>query len=373
VTDAKIGPDGATLDRLAEFVFETPDRFNALFSLDPEGYYDAIGRLVQALASGQGIVGGTRKAAIQATDDLKKKLIECSRLEMVEFFDEENRAFRRRVAEDWLETNWSSIVEELKEHLSTPYTSLEGHLRREFLYRWTNFDPRFAQQYNARKEEYPLLLPEELLKRLSNSLAAVAGEWNIHVEPKALNDWITENVSTHYRIFGEFWLFFGKSTGHDYEPARTRASLRFLSKDEGAEVEELVMPFIGLAAVNGLKDRSGLIDHVAGWTAGKGQEVVHAFREFRSIVRAKGRPEERQAILNEAERILREKTSLGFNVSIRVISVVTKLVAKKGLSTEDVEKIAACQSRSARWLWKLRNADVEIAWRSKIRELAGLP
>jgi hypothetical protein len=363
----RIAPDGALLDRVAEFTYANKPMIQTLYESDPTGYTDAVAKLVQILATSEKIVTGPRKTTPAATTRLKDVLREANRHENSTFFAPEIVEKRKKAAMRWLKDNWNSLIEELRNPDSAVSSAVLGHLRREFYMYWKKIDPTWEPLWYS---EDRLPLPDDVAKGMIRAMAELARMENFPINEQEFRRWIEQNITIHFRIFGEYYRYMANETDDEYLPALTRSSLRFLTqKPRHGSVESLVMPFVGFAALKKVKHREGLIDTVVEWSWTEGKDIVDGMDRLQEIFRTAKDPEKRKKLLSEAEDVLTSKLSWQFRLAMNAIKIIADAAAKKPdvTSAENVAQIAT--SKSYRWLYRIRTPELEWQWRKRLEEL----
>jgi hypothetical protein len=361
----RVAPDGVLIDHVAEFAFEKKERARTLFFSDPQGYTDAVAKLVQTLACAEKILGASRPGVTTVTNVLKERLVAAGRLEYSEFFSEEERTACRENANAWLSANWYAIRRELEDPESEAESAMSGHLQREFYYYWLHQDPSFTAAWYT-PEEARLTLPEGVLSRLVRPISALVVEHRVAVTDEQLRRWVEQNVTTHYRIFWEYWLHLGFKSGDEYMPAFTRSSLRFLrDPTRHSSAARLVMPFIGLAAVKKVKERGDLVERVVEWGERDGRGIMAGLRQLQDVVRGTQDEQERERLLGEVEGVLRSTLSKASWIGLNLIKIGSASV--RGDTVDDTA--LSLSSRSYRWLWQIREPELTAQWRQRLEEL----
>ena len=244
---------------------------------------------------------------------------------------------------------------------------MAGHLQREFHYYWLREDENWTAEWYL-PEEMSLKLPENVLQRLARPISNLVHQYQLQLGNEQLKQWIEQAVTTHFRIFGEYWLYFGNYSGDEYMPALTRSTLRFLSQtSKYGSVELLVMPFVGFAALKKVKDRGDLVERVIEWREGKGREVVEGLGQFQEVYRNIQNNKEREQLIDEIKTILTSKLSRGFNITLNLIKIVTSPL-RTDVDVEAAKKVAQL-SKSYRWLWKIREPELHLQWRQNLENL----
>jgi len=365
----RVAPDGALLDRAAEFAYSKKATARALFEADPNGYTDAVAKLVQTLASSEKIVTGERKTTPFATTNLKETLASAGRHEYSAFFAPDAVDVRQKAAMQWLKLNWTSITDELQDPDSAVASAVLGHLRREFYMYWLKVDKDWNPVWYSPEKE-SLLLPSSTCKSFVRAVGELAHSENFPVSEQNLEQWIQQNITSHFRIFGEYWLFMGNETEDEYLPALTRSSLGFLTqKGRHGSIETLMMPFLGFTALEKVTHREGMIESVIEWSQTEGKEIVEGMDRLQEIFRTTKTAEKRKTLLAEVEGILTSKLSWQFRLVLNAIKLVTDSVAQKP-DVATAEKLAEiATSKSYRWLYRIRTPELEWQWRKRLEEL----
>jgi hypothetical protein len=363
----RVAPDGAIFDRVAEFAFEKDtDRFRTLFAADPNGYIDALAKLVQTLASSERLVGGSQPGVTSPAIMLKQRLAAAGRLEFSEFFDPAPTAKEERLAaaRSWLLGFWDSICEELENPDSEALTAMIGHLNREAYYFWVRRDPNWLTRLVLPDDEVMRLRPCTL-KTLGRSVETFLARHGVSAGGAEVERWVEVNVTLHFRTFAEYWRFFGK-TGDEYVPARTRSSLGFLlgMPSRRSSIVRVVMPFIGLDAVRRVRNRGELVERVLEWADSEGREAVEGLRTLQALARAAGDERERQRRLEDVRRDVEAILKLPLSRE-RLI----ELNLAKPEIPDAITWSRLSESNSYRWLWRFREPDLDWVWRKKITEL----
>jgi hypothetical protein len=366
----RVAPDGALLDRASEFALAKRDRIRILFHTDPSGYSDAVAKLVQTLACSEKIVIGNRRVPA-TTVRLREQLARAGRHEESDFFNPTAVELRRTVGYEWLSKNWDKICDELNDPESSAESGIAGHLQREFYYYWLHEDPNWNNWNSSwyAPEDAILHLPSGVLHRLQRSVTHLARSHDVEASETAMTTWIEQTVTTHFRIFAEYWLHLGRETGDEYMPAFSRSSLRFLSHPtRHGSVESLVMPFVGMAALSKVTHRGDLVERVAEWSEDDGKEIVQGLFRLQEVARTIRNEDERKKLFSEVEDILAARLSRTFKIALNLIRLLTEAAAKK-MDIQAAETTALSMSRSYRWLWQIRNPELRECWRIRLQEL----
>ena len=363
----RLVPDGGLLDRAGEFIFADKDRIRVLFNSDPLGYLDAVAKFVQAVASSEKLVTGERPQTFETTDRLREHLIRAGKHEYSEFFAPQAVAIRRAAAYQWLKNNWSDICLELTNADSPAGEALLGHVQREFFCYGIPQDLSL-QPFWFSPEAENLKVPAEFLQRSLRSIRGLGVASTLSSEQARIRSWIEQVVTTHYRIFGEYWLFLGKETGDEYLPAFARSSLEFLSvPSPRTSVEKLVTPFVGFAALESLTNRADLLETAIEWREGKGKDIVSGVEELQTIFRMKHDTADRDKLLKEVETVLTSRIPYGLSIVFNGVKLVTEAIARRA-DTAAAENLVTL-SQSYRWLWRIRQPDLQRQWHNKMRQL----
>jgi hypothetical protein len=368
----KIVPDGATVDRWAEFVFDSPEELQVLFSGDQEGYIDAVGQLVQTIAIGGEVVGNERSGRTDVAPGLRKTLLENGRFIRAELFKDDQREARLAFAHRKLDEFWESICHELSDFDSEVSNAFLGHMRREFHYSWRTKRENWGAWYSP--DEHSKELPVQVKDRILNEITSLAGQSGITDEPRdVFGNWIELSATTHYRIFMEYLYFMGSGTELDYMPALTRSALQFIKKIPDSTVTSLVLPFVALGAIKKVKRRKDLIPRVADWSTGPGRAVAEGITELQNILRSTHDSGRKKQLLSSVEKTLSSPFPRPFYIVADLLRLGS--AAKKGdvdtATIEDLRKLAC--SETYRWLWSVRSPELKEEWRAKIRELSQAP
>jgi len=363
----RIAPDGALLDRVAEFTYSKKATARKLFEADPTGYTDAIAKFVQTLASSEKIVTGERNAAPFV--NLKQTLKSAGRHEYSTFFADDAVELRRKAATQWLNDNWASIINELQDPDSAVGSALLGHMRREFYLYWVKVHEDWKPIWYSPEEE-SLPVPTGVLKAFVRSIVELARSENFPTNEPKFEKWIQQTVTSHFRIFGEYYLFLGGGGDDDYLPALTRSSLEFLTqKARRGKIQQLVVPFVGLAALKKVKHREGLIDSLIDWSRGEGNEIVEGMDRLQEVFRTTKDSEKRKKLLAEVEEVLTAKFSWQSRLVMNALKLGADTLTKK-FETASVENVVkSATSKTYRWLYRIRAPEIEWQWRKRLEEL----
>ena len=354
----RVATDGTIFDRVGEFVFGQGGRINVLFFNDKPGYADAVFKFVQALASSKKLLGGTRVPLTDESAKLKDELIEMDGLEYSDFFAEEHRTIFKASALRWLEENWPKIIEELSNSSSTASIAILGQLRREFYYRWVIQHPNWNPHRYVFKED-SIRLPPLILHRLVDDLKILCGGFRIAANEEELKVWADQTVVSHYRIFGEYLLHLDE----EYLPALTRTSLGFLEAPQG-EVERVVMPFVGLAALKKVKDRQNLVREVMEWREGEGRKVVDGIDHFQQVLRTIPDKNARRKELAQIGELLQSELGMPFRILFPFLRI-----GRQDFSGADEAAQMVRKTLAYRWIWQIRNPRLHQEWLSRLDEL----
>lgn len=371
----RVAPDGVVIDMFGEFLFERPERLRNLYDSNPIGYVDAVKKIVQTLGSAETILGADELGAAETTLRVKEILRSARRIENAEFFTPEARKNNDIPAMAWLRENWDLILAELDKDDSMPEQALSGHVNREFYLYWLKIRGDWGKWYLPIESCLPL--PEKNMSRLLRSVnRLVIDSGRDDITEDALRSWIGQVISTHYKNFAEYWLFLGKK-GDEYMPALTRSSLRFLQEGYWGKnpslhgsVERLVMPFIGLEALEKVKERNQILDRVLEWSTGKGKDIVDGLRQLQMIVRGVKDENEKKELLADIGQSLNSKLSRRFQIILSLIKLASSTVkGEPDIKAAAEAAIKLGLSKSYRWLWKIREPYLEDRWKARLEEL----
>jgi hypothetical protein len=273
-----IAPDGALMDRVAEFAFLDKNSARRLYSADPDGYRDALGKFLQVLACSGSLLGDLNFSTSEQSAELKRQLQNFQKMEHLSFLP--RISLENDIVDDWFAENWAGFCAELQNPDSAAYTFMIGHIKREHILlkekneKWQQErEKRWQQEWEKRNTRYGLYLPPEVRKGLKEAV------------PREDEKWIEVIVSTHFWIFGDYYLNFSQP----YLPAATRSSLRFLASGSStrkySQVSQLIMPFVVLKALQKVKQRKDLVESVVDWTEGRGRAIVNGLRDLQNSFR----------------------------------------------------------------------------------------
>lgn len=363
----RVAPDGALLERVAEFTFEDKDRAQMLYQRDRDGYADAIAKLVQTLATSAKIAGAKRPANTISSGKLKDQLLIAGRLEYLPFFSDEHRKKLEEPANQWLIDNWDKICSELDDSNSLAESAMIGHLGREFHLFFLREDSRWSSANYSTSKIFEL--PTGVLMRLTRPIKELGKKYEVRFEEEQLASWVSQVVTSHFRIFAEYWQYLGQESGDEYMPAFTRSSLRFLSKDSRyGQIERLVMPFVALAAIKKVKNRGDLVERVVEWCDKDGKSIVSGLHDLQTAFRREGEVDQKQRA-DATQAILKSKHSRGFEITLNLLKLGMS-VLKTDVDTESAKNVADFGvSKSYRWLWQIRDQDVFTHWRDELERL----
>lgn len=108
-----IAPDGALIDRVAEFALLNKNSAERLYSADPDGYRDALGKFLQVLACGGNLLGDLNRSTSEASAELKNQLHNFQKMEHLSF--PPRISVENEVVDDWFAENWGSFCAELQD------------------------------------------------------------------------------------------------------------------------------------------------------------------------------------------------------------------------------------------------------------------
>lgn len=365
----RVAPDGVLLDHAAEFAYMSNKRIRTLFECDTPGYLDAVAKLVQTLATSEKILVTTRPSKTEATETLRAGLEQAGCLEYSEFFDDETKEMRLSASRNWLSENWTSICSELNNPESRAEAAMIGHLQREFYYFWCRWDSRWDAHWYSPEQEV-LDAPEGVVNRLLRPVTELARRHDVQADEETLKKWVNRNLTTHFRIFAEYWLHLGRKTGDEYMPALTRSSLGFIRhQPRHSEIESVVMPFVGLAALKKVKHRHDMIERVIEWNQTEGKEIIEGLQHLQSIVRNTKSEDEKKKLISEVQDILNSKLSRGFRITVNLVKLFAS-TAKLGTDVKAAETVVDLSfSKSYRWLWQIRDPELHWKWKRKLKKL----
>ncbi len=363
----RVAPDGALLERVAEFTFEDKDRVQKLYQRDRDGYANAIAKLVQTLATSAKIVGKDGPANTVSSGKLKKRLLTAGRLEYLPFFDDERRKKLEEPANEWLIENWDKICSELIDPNSQAESAMIGHLGREFHLFFLQEDSQWSSANYSTSKIFEL--PKGVLRSLVRPIKELGKEYGVPFKKGQLASWVSQVVTSHFRIFAEYWQYLGNESGDEYMPAFTRSSLRFLSKDSRyGQIETLVMPFVALAAIKKVKNRGDLVERVVEWCDKDGKAIVSGLDDLQTAFRREGEVDQKQRA-DATQAVLKSKHSRAGVITLNLLKLGLS-ISKKYIDFEAAKNVADFGvSKSYRWLWQIRDPDVHTHWREELKRL----
>lgn len=358
----KIVPDGALFDRFGEFAYGDKQWVKDLFEHDP-GYAKAVADIVQTLAVSAKVVIGNIEEKPRTTGTLAQKIQEVGRLRKSELFPGAQQEKRKAAGHEWVAEKWNEICTDLKNR-RVVREAIAGHLRREFHYAWLKKDTNWTGSWLS-PEAKSLQLPAGVLKQFVAMTATLAKEHNFEMSEDQIRVWISQNVTSHYRIFGEYFLLLGDDTEHEYLPAHTRSCLGFLNRNSTEhELDRVVMPFIGLAALKKVKHRADLVGRVVEWGEKEGKEIVDGFKEMRMVYDTLPTPAEQAKEIKRIEAILNSRYSKNELTGLNLLKVITSQLDGGLQALLDLRR-----PKTYRWLWRIQDREGQSQWRARLREL----
>ena len=356
----RVVPDGIIFDHVGEFAYSSEERIRLLYRCDPYGYRDAVMKVVQTLACSEKLLSGTLPPATEATGILKERLKQAERLDQEDFFGGLSRADWKDAGNRWVSDNWYTICTELEDRNCPAETSMSGHLQREFYYFWLRLDPNWNPTWYSPEGE-SLRVPEGLLRRLLDPVSKLAQELSARdkdgrkVTDDVLRGWICQNLTSHFRIFGEYMNCLGKGSRDEYMPALTRSCLKFLKKPKRhSKIETIVMPYVGLEALKNVTTRGDVVERVVEWSESEGKRIVDGLRELQWAFR-NSQADEQKRILSDVQAILKSNDPTEIEIQLKLIKVSwdpDPQTVKNSAITVDVEPR---RLSSYRWLWEIRD------------------
>jgi hypothetical protein len=377
MTSFRVVPDGIIFDHVGEFAYLNDENIRVLYGCDPLGYRDAIMKVVQTLACSEKLLSGVRPPATEPTGILKERLMKAGRLEQADFFGGLPRESWEDAGNKWMSVNWNTICRELDDPNSAAETSMSGHLQREFYYFWLRLDPNWDASWFSPENE-SLELPMGLLERLLQPVSELAHKHNVRdkdgtrVTDDTLRRWICQNLTTHFRVFGEYWKCLGRDSRDEYMPALTRSCLKLVEEQarRHSDIETIVMPYVGLEALKNVSARGDLVERVVEWSESEGAGIVEGLQQLQWAVRT-SKPDEQKRILAEVEAILKAKWTRRFHILLNLAKVVIG-AARQSVEIDAAKTVVELSTgRSYRWLWQIRDPELRWNWQQRIDELVG--
>jgi hypothetical protein len=130
------------------------------------------------------------------------------------------------------------------------------------------------------------------------------------------------------------------------------------------------MPFVGLAALKKMKQREDLIERAIEWSDGDGREVVDGLRRLQEVVRSVSREDERVRLMEEAKRLLNSIWPRSVNVGLNLVRHLGAQWGGKHVEIDAAERaLKFSLSRSYRWLWRIREPELQSEWRRRVDSL----
>lgn len=362
----KVAPDASLVDRVAEFSYKKKARIQRLYAQDRRGYGDAVAKFVQTIACAGGLLGDKERTVPDATSILRERLVAAGRMELSPFFDAGSRPIQDKSTDEWLNSQWDNICIELSDPQWAAERAVLGHLKREVFYFWENEDSNWTAAWKARRK-VTRPLPRPVRDRLVKSVEDLLRDQNISAAKPKVIEWVEENVATHFRSFGDYYLH----ANAEYMPAYSRSTLRFLDSQSSANpIDRLVMPFIGLAAMRKVKNRDNLVERVIDWSEGDGREIVSGLRDLQDIYLIEREQPKREKLLKDTDKMLNSIIPWQFRVFLNWLRLTVSAVNKNEVDVDATEAIfKSSVSRSKRWLWKIREPDLDGEWQKKLEDL----
>jgi hypothetical protein len=365
VRGSKVVPDGSVLDRSAEFIFAKPKVIQTLYECDRLGYLDAIGKLVQNIATSNVILGVKGGGVVQETFRLKAKLEAHGHFEDSNFFSTWTDPQREAQTYKWLEENWRRINQELEVPNSKVSIAVSGLLKREFLRERVFTDTNWKTPWYL-PVEFSRKLSDRVHKRLLGEIFGLVRAYRVNWPVTEAELWVPKVVTAHYQNFGKYWLHFAENDGQ-YIPAVTRSSLKFLyTPTPSGSIHETALPFIGLEATKKVKRRGELIERVTDWSSREGKEIMDGLRLLQdaNLMMEDSRRQEQQ--IKEAKRILRSSSPRWAVIAQSVVRLGLGFL-RRTVDTKSDAKLAF--NPSYRCLWRIRNPRLEVTWQKRIEGL----
>jgi hypothetical protein len=272
----------------------------------------------------------------------------------------------------WFDEYWDKICLELRHPESPSGPAMAGHLSREFFYYFGKEESDWMAAWDIRpKKKPPRGLPAVVIGQLVIPIKQLSRDYNIRVEESVMNDWLAENIATHFWSFADYYT----NSIWRYLPAHTRSSLRFLTDPVASpytRIEELVMPFVGLAALRRVRHRRDLVKGVLDWSVGDGLNVVNGLRQLADDFINLKSEKEKGELLDEVRGRLTGRSQFEIfrsNATTFFKDWMIKVDINDQAGKATAEAFSPDPSRG--WLWDIHRAseDWERPWRPKLDAL----
>ena len=341
--------DGMVMDRVAEFLYYPSSRLRDVYQADRVGYVDALCKFIQILATTDRMAISS-KPPNEEMGQLKEEL--GSVVDETAFSFAAGVHERRSEGLQWITENWESIDGTVLEDRFSA-KALNGHVQREF-YRCFLVPENKRQSmghYVSSSEALPLHPSNMNLLRVD--LLPMAASVPEMSKGRILESWIQRTVTTHFRVFAEYGLFYR----HQYAPSGTRSQIPILQKVPEEEALETVTRCLAADILENLVDsgrRSDLVKEVLRWRARRQAETVR--RGYLDLVdKFEFLPKSgRQELISEINGILDAEKGFTLDLSMGSASSLLRSMGDIGSGSSKVKKVP----RALRWLYSVRRAHV---------------
>lgn len=338
--------DGMVMDRVAEFLYYPAARLRELYAADRVGYVDALCKFIQ-------ITSTTDHLAMSASPPneemgrLKESLGDLVDVNAFSF-SVETVEERRKTGLLWVRENWSEIDETVLTDSFSAKT-LNGHVQREFYRCFLLPEGKRQSMAHYVDSDETLPLNRATMNLLLSGLEPTVRNSGARFEQAFVEGWVQRTVTTHYRVFAEYGLFYR----HQYAPAGTRSQIPILKNLPEEDALETVTRCIAadiLAELVEQGGRSALINVVRDWHARqKGEKVRRGYSdlvdkfEFLPVAG-------RQELITDINGIL--ESDKGFAIDLAMGSASAIVQAMKFQNPQSSHAMNA--PRALRWLYSVR-------------------
>ena len=251
---------------------------------------------------------------------------------------------------------------------------MSGHLQREFHHFYLRPEKKWDASWFSPKS---LTLPPKVVEGFMSSIRDLARKYSVGVTDEELRNWICQNVTTNYRILGEYSACLGEysHSPDEYLPALTRSSLGLLREGlSHTDVENIVMRYVGLEALKKVTKRSDLVERVVEWSESEGAGIVKELQRWQGAYRMSG-PDEKKKMLADVKGILESREPLhpqGAQIALNLVGMSWNQAAEDGGTNTANMSVEPGMRSSYLWLWQIRQPDLRSRWKERIDELVNL-
>ena len=336
--------DGVIVDHVSHLIYAPKDYARDLYRDNPAGCLDALFKILQMITSSHKLGFGKGPMKLYYSEMLRDDLLNAGRVTFGNpALDVNEKRLRRPEAILWLKSNWEEISQSFL-HDSYLIGALDGQVKREYRVCFSGKYPSYSMDHFVTPEQ-TLRLPSPVLEHFLQILKKSTDNYQ-HGSEDNLTLWLERLITTHYVIFGEYWLF----SKFDYVPSLTRTLIPLKDEPSTDQCVRSLLYCMAIKILKKTKNRKDIVLNALDWCSSKeGEKVLNGFAALQNdFIRLS--EAERAECIEEINAIINSEIGPTIDFMLFLPNLIKTLM---GFGIPQ-HSISTKTNPGLRWLWKIR-------------------